>query len=462
MSKVLTCEKLTKVYGKEKTALDGIDLELDFGRIVGLLGPNGSGKTTLLKLANGLLQPTEGRIRIAGMAPGPETKELVSYLPDADWLPDWMRVEELVEMFRDFYGTPSQVKAYIGFDADKANEMLARLNIAPNARLKTLSKGNKEKVQLVLAMSRNARLYLLDEPIGGVDPAARDYILNTIISNYSKDATVVISTHLIEDIEPVLGVTFRQEHALAHSTSFQNLEVILMIVYVSVILAIAVLCFVNTIQRFYQNLLGREGYLMHTLPVNENQLILSKLLTSMVWVLCSGLVGIVCITVMVSIGVIDSETFGMVDWNSWKQLWQMLYEEIGPEFWVAMAWTILINLARLASLILCVYAACMIAHQFPKHVMVAGILAFIGLNIVETQLDKLLGTNDVSMIVDVTYRVVGVNVTGVSYGVTPMRWLTAALGTDVGYLFCFAVTAAIAAAYFFLTRWLMKNKLNLE
>ena len=122
----------------------------------------------------------------------------------------------------------------------------------------------------------------------------------------------------------VLGVTFRQEHALAHSTSFQNLEVILMIVYVSVILAIAVLCFVNTIQRFYQNLLGREGYLMHTLPVNENQLILSKLLTSMVWVLCSGLVGIVCITVMVSIGVIDSETFGMVDWNSWKQLWQMV------------------------------------------------------------------------------------------------------------------------------------------
>ena len=235
----------------------------------------------------------------------------------------------------------------------------------------------------------------------------------------------------------VLGVTFRQEHALAHSTRFQNLEVILMIVYISVILAIAVLCFVNTIQRFYQNLLGREGYLMHTLPVNENQLILSKLLTSMVWVLCSGLVGIVCITVMVSIGVIDSETFGMVDWNSWKQLWQMLYEEIGPEFWVAMAWTILINLARLASLILCVYAACMIAHQFPKHVMVAGI-------------------------VDVTYRVVGVNVTGVSYGVTPMRWLTAALGTDVGYLFCFAVTAAIAAAYFFLTRWLMKNKLNLE
>ena len=209
MSKVLTCEKLTKVYGKEKTALDGIDLELDFGRIVGLLGPNGSGKTTLLKLANGLLQPTEGRIRIAGMAPGPETKELVSYLPDADWLPDWMRVEQLVEMFRDFYAD---------FDPAKANEMLEKLELSPKAPLKSLSKGNKEKVQLVLAMSRHARLYLLDEPIGGVDPAARDYILNTIISNYSKDATVVISTHLIEDIEPVLdeAVFLKDGRIFAH------------------------------------------------------------------------------------------------------------------------------------------------------------------------------------------------------------------------------------------------------
>lgn len=260
----------------------------------------------------------------------------------------------------------------------------------------------------------------------------------------------------------VLGVTFRQEHALAHSTSFQNLEVILMIVYVSVILAIAVLCFVNTIQRFYQNLLGREGYLMHTLPVNENQLILSKLLTSMVWVLCSGLVGIVCITVMVSIGVIDSETFGMVDWNSWKQLWQMLYEEIGPEFWVAMAWTILINLARLADLILCVYAACMIAHLFRKYGMVSGILAFIGLNVVENQIDKLLGTNHVNLFVDITYRVADVNVTGVTYGMTPVQTMTTAFGAVSGYLFCFVVTSAFAAAYFCLTRWLMKHKLNLE
>lgn len=257
----------------------------------------------------------------------------------------------------------------------------------------------------------------------------------------------------------VLGVTFRQEHALAHSTSFQNLEVILMIVYVSVILAIAVLCFVNTIQRFYQNLLGREGYLMHTLPVTETQLILSKLITSMVWVLCSGLVGIVCITVMVAVGVFDPETFGMVDWESWKQLWGMLYGELGARFWLVTFWTILINLARLADLILCVYAACMIAHPFRKHVV---ILAFIGLNIVENQIDKLLGTNHVNLFMDITYRVADVNVTGVSYGMTPMRWLTAALGTDVGYLFCFVVTSAFAAAYFCLTRWLMKHKLNLE
>lgn len=258
----------------------------------------------------------------------------------------------------------------------------------------------------------------------------------------------------------VLGVTFRQEHALAHSTSFQNLEVILMIVYVSVILAIAVLCFVNTIRRFYQNLLGREGYLMHTLPVTETQLILSKLLTSMVWVLCSGLVGIVCITGMVSIGVLDAEALGTVDWDSWKQLWGMLYGELGTKFWLVMFWTILINLARLASLILCVYAACMIAHQFKKQTMVAGILAFIGLNVVENQIDKLLGMNDVTLFVGVNYELA--DVSDVSGGTTVMHYLTTAFGQGAGYLFCFVFTAAIAAVYFCLTRWLMKHKLNLE
>ncbi len=208
MSDILTCEGLSKHYGA-KIALDNVDLHIGLGKIVGLLGPNGSGKTTLIKLANGLLQPTSGSIKIAGMTPGAESKAIVSYLPDADWLPDWMRVEQLVEMFTDFYKD---------FDPARANEMLQKLSLPPKAALKTLSKGNKEKVQLILAMSRNARLYLLDEPIGGVDPAARDYILHTILSNYSKDATVLISTHLIEDIEPVLdeAVFLKEGRVFAH------------------------------------------------------------------------------------------------------------------------------------------------------------------------------------------------------------------------------------------------------
>ena len=208
MSELLTCEGLTKYYGA-KTALDGVDLHIGFGKIVGLLGPNGSGKTTLIKLANGLLQPDSGSIRIAGMKPGVESKAIVSYLPDADWLPGWMRVEQLVEMFGDFYKD---------FDPARANEMLANLELSSKDVLKTLSKGNREKVQLILAMSRNARLYLLDEPIGGVDPAARDYILHTILSNYSEDATVLISTHLIEDIEPVLdeAIFLKEGTVFAH------------------------------------------------------------------------------------------------------------------------------------------------------------------------------------------------------------------------------------------------------
>lgn len=208
MSELLTCEGLTKHYGA-KTALDGVDLHIGFGKIVGLLGSNGSGKTTLIKLANGLLQPDSGSIRIAGMKPGVESKAIVSYLPDADWLPGWMRIEQLVEMFGDFYKD---------FDPARANEMLANLELSSKDVLKTLSKGNREKVQLILAMSRNARLYLLDEPIGGVDPAARDYILHTILSNYSKDATVLISTHLIEDIEPVLdeAIFLKEGTVFAH------------------------------------------------------------------------------------------------------------------------------------------------------------------------------------------------------------------------------------------------------
>ena len=205
----ITLQELNMTYPNGKKALQGVSASLDSPSLIGLLGPNGSGKTTLIKLANGLLQPTAGSIKIAGMDPGPDTKAIVSYLPDAAWLPDWMRVEQLVEMFRDFYAD---------FDPAKANEMLEKLELSPKAPLKSLSKGNKEKVQLILAMSRNARLYLLDEPIGGVDPAARDYILNTILTNYSRDASVIISTHPIEDVEPVLdeAVFLKNGRIFAH------------------------------------------------------------------------------------------------------------------------------------------------------------------------------------------------------------------------------------------------------
>ena len=194
MSEVLHCADLTKRYGAT-LALDHISLTLESGRIVGLLGPNGSGKTTLIKLINGLLTPDDGQILVCGNVPGPETKAQVAYLPDSIYLNSWMTVKQIVDFFVDFYED---------FRADLAYEMLSRLDISPEKRLKTLSKGNKEKVCLILTMSRNAKLYVLDEPIAGVDPAARDYVISTIINNYNPDATVLISTHLISDIEQVL------------------------------------------------------------------------------------------------------------------------------------------------------------------------------------------------------------------------------------------------------------------
>jgi ABC-2 type transport system ATP-binding protein len=194
MSTILECHGLTKKFGS-KVALSSVNLTIERGQIVGLLGPNGSGKTTLIKLANELLTPTSGNILIGGMKPGIETKKIVSYLPERTYLNDWMRVHQIIELFSDFYDD---------FRPEKAYEMLKNLNIDANDRLKTMSKGTKEKVQLILVMSREAELYLLDEPIGGVDPAARDYILKTILSNYNENATVIISTHLISEIENIL------------------------------------------------------------------------------------------------------------------------------------------------------------------------------------------------------------------------------------------------------------------
>lgn len=194
MSSILTCKKLTKKYGY-KTALNEIDLELESGKIIGLLGPNGSGKTTLIKLINGLLTPSSGELLIKGNKPSVQTKKVVSYLPERTYFNDYMTVEEIINMFQDFYED---------FSMEKAREMLSSLGIQTKDRLKTLSKGTKEKIQLILVMSREADLYVLDEPIAGVDPAARDYILKTIITNYREESTILISTHLISDIENVL------------------------------------------------------------------------------------------------------------------------------------------------------------------------------------------------------------------------------------------------------------------
>lgn len=194
MSVLFECKDLRKNYGKKAT-LKGISFELESGQIVGLLGPNGSGKTTIIKIANGLLTSSAGEIKIAGNKIGVETKKVVSYLPERTYLDVHKKVKDIISYFRDFYED---------FDENKAYDMLAKLNINPDDKLKTMSKGTREKVQLILVMSRNAQVYFLDEPIGGVDPATRDYILNTIITNYNPDATVIISTHLISDIEKVL------------------------------------------------------------------------------------------------------------------------------------------------------------------------------------------------------------------------------------------------------------------
>ncbi len=191
---LLECKDLTKKYGRH-TALNNVSLQIDGGHIIGLLGPNGSGKTTLIKLIAGLLSPTAGSVQVLGEPIGPSSKSAISYLPDHTYLNGTMRVQEIIDFFADFYED---------FDSLRAYDMMAKLQINPRQKLKTLSKGTQEKVQLILVMSRHAHLYILDEPLAGVDPAARDYILDTILSNYDEDASILISTHIISDIENIL------------------------------------------------------------------------------------------------------------------------------------------------------------------------------------------------------------------------------------------------------------------
>lgn len=203
--------QLTKVF-EHVTALDQVTLELEAGQIVGLLGPNGSGKTTLIKIMNGLLTPTGGNVLINGLEPGIETKKMVAYLPDRNALPDYMTTDKLISLYEDFFED---------FNRGKAEAMIKDLGIDPRLTLKKMSKGTKEKLQLCLVMARDAQVYLLDEPIGGVDPATRDYILRTIISNYNEDAVVIISTHLIADIESVLDdvIFIREGKIVLHESA---------------------------------------------------------------------------------------------------------------------------------------------------------------------------------------------------------------------------------------------------
>ena len=215
METCLECRDLSKRFGSVQ-ALDGVTLSIAPGRVVGLLGPNGSGKTTLIKLATGLLTPTSGEVRICGALPGKETKAVVSYLPDRPCLPEWMSADELMDYFADFFED---------FDRSRAADMMARLRLNPHMKYGQMSKGTREKVQLILVMSRRARLYLLDEPIGGVDPATRDYILDTIIRNYDESASVLISTHLISDVENVLDdVIFLREGRVTLQASVDDIR----------------------------------------------------------------------------------------------------------------------------------------------------------------------------------------------------------------------------------------------
>lgn len=194
MSAILKIKNLSKNYGGI-TGLSDVTLSLEGGKIIGLLGSNGSGKTTLIKIIAGILQPTSGSVSVDGLDVGTETKKIVSYLPERTYLSSWMRISDIIDYFEDFYED---------FDRANAMRMLEALGVDENAKLKTLSKGTREKVQLVLVMSRRAKVYLLDEPIAGVDPVAREFILETILSNRTPDSTILISTHLITDVEQVL------------------------------------------------------------------------------------------------------------------------------------------------------------------------------------------------------------------------------------------------------------------
>lgn len=346
MSTILECKNLSKKYGR-KQALDNITLSLESGKIIGLLGPNGSGKTTLIKLINGLLAPTGGKLFINGNTPGVESKKIVSYLPERTYLDETQKVSEAITLFEDFYKD---------FDRSRAISMLEKLNIDSNARIKTLSKGTKEKVQLILVMSRRAKLYCLDEPIAGVDPAARDYILSTIINNYEPDSTILISTHLISDVENILD------------------EVVLLIfALVIVISSIAIFTYIYSGYHFYKNVFTDQGYLTNTLPVTPSQLLLSKELAALLWLL----IDVVVISISIFILVGSTELFSNFS-IFWRTL--MRYASQTPLF------TTLVIIALVLApflLIGILFFSITLGNLASSHKVLASIGAYVGIYVVQ-------------------------------------------------------------------------------
>lgn len=334
MSTILECKNLSKKYGR-KQALDNITLSLESGKIIGLLGPNGSGKTTLIKLINGLLAPTGGKLFINGNTPGVESKKIVSYLPERTYLDETQKVSEAITLFEDFYKD---------FDRSRAISMLEKLNIDSNARIKTLSKGTKEKVQLILVMSRRAKLYCLDEPIAGVDPAARDYILSTIINNYEPDSTII-----------------------------GTLTMLLIFALVIVISSIAIFTYIYSGYHFYKNVFTDQGYLTNTLPVTPSQLLLSKELAALLWLL----IDVVVISISIFILVGSTELFSNFS-IFWRTL--MRYASQTPLF------TTLVIIALVLApflLIGILFFSITLGNLASSHKVLASIGAYVGIYVVQ-------------------------------------------------------------------------------
>ena len=487
---ILECNQLSKSYGKVP-ALDGVSFAIEPGRIVGLLGPNGSGKTTLIKLANGLLTPSSGEILIDGRTPGRETHAMVSYLPERTAIPTWMSAGQLMDFYEDFYPD---------FRRQAAEEMLHHLNIQPKQRIKQMSKGTREKVQLIMVMSRAARLYLLDEPIGGVDPATRDYILSTIISNYNPDAAVVISTHLIADVEKVLdevvfidrghlvlqssvdqireekgmsvdalfratgrimlplfgilllvsvGANFSSRGMLnSDSSLLRTLGTIFIMLFIVGIFAVGIISFVLMINRFYKNLLQDEGYVMMTLPVCVHQQIWSKLIVSTVWFAATVVViGLSCCIMAFDIRFVGDLWHGFLNLLDYAvRINHLDLVANGAAFAVE-----LLLLCVLGSFDLCLrfYSAMSIGFSFPNHKGLLSVAFYIATGIALQILDGL----GMALVNDSWFH-------RLLLGWEPNVSVVA--GMHLGMWFLIVLELIYCAVFYFLTVYFLQKHLNLE